>query len=62
MKRTNPAVDLAGMASSARSCAPVGFAAMPADTPANRLFINKRNGFMGTTTGVPARRQRSLTT
>ena len=59
MKRTTPAIDLARTASSTRPCALRVCAAAPG---APSAIDNKRNGFMGTRTGVPARRQRSLTT
>ena len=65
MKHTNPAVDLAGMASSARPCAPSSSmrgAFAPDAIPATATFNTKRNGAAGTRTGVRARRQRSLTT
>ena len=64
MKRTNPAVDLAGMASSARPCAPSlamrGDFGAPDAIPATPSM--KRNGLVDTRTGVRARRQRILTT
>ena len=62
MKHTNPAVDLAGMASSARPCAPSSFmrgAFAPDAIPATS---NTKRGAVDTRTGVRARRQRSLTT
>jgi hypothetical protein len=62
MKRTIHAIDLARTASSTRPCALRVRAAAPGAPSANGLIDNKRNGFMGTRTGVPARRQRSLTT
>ena len=63
MKRTNPAVDLAGTASSARPCALRG-AVAPGAPSATRLLDDneKRNGFVSTRMGVTARRQRSFTT
>ena len=61
MKRTIHAIDLAPTASSTRPCALRVRAAAPG-APSADLIDNKRNGFMGTSTGVPARRQRILTT
>jgi hypothetical protein len=60
MKRTNPALEMAALASSARACAPglrgrTAIAGLPD-------FDIKRNASMGTTTGVQARRQQRLTT
>jgi hypothetical protein len=61
MTRTTHAIDLARTASSTRPCALRVRAAAPG-APSADLIDNKRNGFMGTSTGVPARRQWSLTT
>lgn len=60
MKRTNPALEMAALATSARACAPglrgrTAIAGIPAST-------TKRNGFMGTKNGAQARRQQRLTT
>lgn len=60
MKRTNPALEMAALASSARACAPGlrGRTAI-AGIPASNL---KRTGSMdGTFNGAPSRRQRLTT-
>jgi hypothetical protein len=64
MKRTNPALEMAGTATSARACALPGITTMPGVPSAIRSIdlAKKRNGFNGTFTGAPARRQRSFTT
>jgi hypothetical protein len=61
MKRTNPALEMAALATSARACAPGmrGRTTTIAGFPASDL---KRNGHMGTENGVQARRQQRLTT
>ena len=51
MKRTIHAIDLARTASSTRPCALRVRTAAPGAPSAN-LIDNKRNGFMGTRTGV----------
>jgi hypothetical protein len=64
MKRTNPAIELAAVASSTRPCALPGDMAAPGAPTAIRFIDNskKRNGFTDTGMGVTARRQRSFPT